>query len=137
MDTITEGKYWQFFIEEPKKINEKMMDYLVYDSKSGKKIKLNRMSGGTQDQILLTLRLAFGISLLTQAGGTAPKFLVLDECFGSSDTERREKIVDLIRNKMSQYYKQIIVITHEEDVIRNIPHYIHMQNGKIKEKVVP
>ncbi|MHA1697734.1 MAG: ATP-binding protein [Promethearchaeota archaeon] len=134
---ITNGRYWKLYIEKPTSRTRKAMEFHVYDSESGEKVKINRMSGGTEDQVMLALRLAFGMALLPKADTAAPRFLILDECFASSDIERRENIVNLIKNKMNQHYQQILVITHEEDVIQNIPHYIEMENGKIVDKNIP
>ena len=59
------------------------------------------------------------------------------QLFGSSDFERRENILTLIKEKMSQYYHQIIIITHEKDVIESIPYFIEMEGGKIINQNLP
>lgn len=104
--------------------------YKVYETESGKYVKLDRMSGGTQDQIMFALRLAFGMTLLPRSE-FGPQFLILDEVFSSSDPERRKNMINLIQTKLMDYFKQIIVITHLPDIAKEIPNSIEMSEGKI------
>ncbi|MCC6064921.1 MAG: hypothetical protein LM576_02955, partial [Thermofilum sp.] len=71
-------------------------------------------SGGTNDQFLLAMRIAFALSLLPAAKGAYPRFLFLDEPLGSSDQERRERIVELLASELTRFFDQIFLVTHVE-----------------------
>jgi exonuclease SbcC len=44
-----------------------------------------------------------------------PRFLVLDEVFGSLDESRRQNVIELLR-RLSDRFEQVVVITHIESV---------------------
>jgi len=56
----------------------------------------------------------FTLALLRGAKGTYPRFLFLDEPLGSSDPERRRRILRLLSEELTKYFEQIILITHVE-----------------------
>lgn len=95
------------------------------------------LSGGTEDQILLALRVAFAMSLLPQSKGHYPKFLFLDESFSSSDSERRLEILNWLTDDLSSIFSQIIIISHQQEIIDNIPFHYKLSHGKIIEKIIP
>lgn len=105
-------------------------DIKIYDIYASKFITKDIFSGGTQDQFLLAMRLAFILSLLPQTKQTYPRFLFLDEPLASSDTERRQNIINLLTNKLTEYFNQIILITHL-DIKPEKSKIITLEEGKI------
>ena len=77
-------------------------------------VSVFRMSGGTQDQVILALRLAVITSLVGKSSNW-PEFLILDEVLGATDDRKREGAMELLRS-LKQQFLQIILITHQDDV---------------------
>ena len=87
-------------------------------------------SGGTEDQFLLSMRLAFALALLPEVKGMHPEFLFLDEPLASSDEERREGIIRLLKELQSRF-KQIFIISHIESLKTEVQNIIRIENGQI------
>jgi exonuclease SbcC len=87
-------------------------DVEVYDAEAGSWLRRDIYSGGTNDQFLLALRIAFTLSLLPSAKGVYPRFLVLDEPLGSSDAERRNRIIEFLAGELTRFFDQLLIITH-------------------------
>jgi len=108
LNAITDGRY------KAVKIDPQTYDIQVFDAQAGRFLPRNIYSGGTNDQFLLAMRIAFTLALLRGAKGTYPRFLFLDEPLGSSDPERRRCILRLLSEELTKYFEQIILITHVE-----------------------
>ena len=108
VNAITDGRYKAVKIDPP------TYDIQVFDAQAGRFLPRNIYSGGTNDQFLLAMRIAFTLALLRGAKGTYPRFLFLDEPLGSSDPERRRRILRLLSEELTKYFEQIILITHVE-----------------------
>ncbi|MHA1712120.1 MAG: ATP-binding protein [Candidatus Freyarchaeota archaeon] len=121
---ITNGKYADVQLLEDFRMK-------VYDTDAGEYRLMERFSGGTEDQFLLALRLAFTLSLIPKMKGTYPRFLFLDEAFVSSDSERRRAIMLLLKKELRETFDQIIVISHHEDVLKEADHRITLSEGRI------
>ncbi len=134
---ITMGRYRTMKIEQTKTKKTKRYQFKVLEETSGTYIDKELLSGGTEDQVLLALRVAFAMSLLPQSKGHYPKFLFLDESFSSSDSERRLEILNWIKDDLSAIFSQIIIISHIQEIIDNIPFHYTLSLGKIIEKVLP
>ena len=79
--------------------------------------KLDELSTGTVEQVLLSLRLGLLADILKD-----PAFLVLDDAFQHSDWLRREQMAELILNLVSRGW-QIICLTmddHIRDLLRGL-----------------
>ena len=76
---------------------------------------LNKLSTGTQEQILLGLRIAFATQLMNQK----PMFLILDDAFQHSDWGRREKMVETVL-ALAQYKNWQILYFSMDDHIRDL-----------------
>jgi exonuclease SbcC len=128
LPVITSGKYRAVQLDE---------DYTVrvFDPEAGEFKPKEVFSGGTEDQLLLAMRLAFALALIPQAKGHNPEFLFLDEPLGSSDRVRREGILALLHQELSQNFKQIFLISHVGDLEAEADTIIHMDNGAIREVV--
>ncbi len=75
-----------------------------------------RFSGGEQDLAAICLRLALARTLAHQRG-VEHSFVVLDEVFGGQDTERRQMLLEQLRELAEAEFQQIFVISHTDDII--------------------
>jgi exonuclease SbcC len=126
LPVITSGRYKAVQLED---------DYTVrvFDPEAGEFKPKEVFSGGTEDQLLLAMRLAFALALIPQAKGRNPEFLFLDEPLGSSDKVRREGILELMHKELSQNFKQIFLISHVGDLEVEADTVIEMENGAVRE----
>lgn len=90
-------------------------DYTVTVNDQGKFVPLADLSGGEVDLVALSLRLALSQVVSERHGAGGAGFLVLDECFASQDRERRQSILDGLRN-MREIYSQIFIVSHVENI---------------------
>jgi len=67
-------------------------------------------SGGEQLRIDLAIRLGLA-ELLANRAGSKIEFLVMDEVFGSQDSEHRELVIDAIKS-VADRFKLVLVISH-------------------------
>jgi exonuclease SbcC len=128
LPVITSGRYKAVQLED---------DYTVrvFDPEAGEFRPKEVFSGGTEDQLLLAMRLAFALALIPQAKGRNPEFLFLDEPLGSSDRVRREGILALMHGELSENFKQIFLISHVGDLEVEADTIIEMDNGAVREIV--
>lgn len=126
LPVITSGRYKAVQLDD---------DYTVrvFDPDAGEFRPKEVFSGGTEDQLLLAMRLAFALALIPQAKGRNPEFLFLDEPLGSSDKVRREGILALMHRELSQNFKQIFLVSHVGDLEAEADTIIEMDNGSVRE----
>jgi exonuclease SbcC len=72
------------------------------------------ISGGEEDVVALSLRLALS-ELIQERNGRPMTLLILDEVFGSLDTERRQSVLDRLASMKGRFH-QILVISHIEEI---------------------
>ncbi|MDK2465235.1 MAG: hypothetical protein QI223_10770, partial [Candidatus Korarchaeota archaeon] len=125
LPTITSGRYGRV------RIDEATFEVSVYDSDAGTYVKLDRFSGGTVDQVLLAMRLAFTLSVIPKMRGTHPEFLFMDEVLASSDSDRRRQIMELVAKNLRGSFAQIVVISHQEDVLRQADRSLVLREGEV------
>ena len=119
---ITNGRYKAVQIDRNYNLK-------VWDPDAGE-FKLKEVfSGGTEDQFLLSMRLAFALALLPEVKGMHPEFLFLDEPLASSDEERRDGIIRLLKELQSRF-KQIFIISHIASLETEVQNIIRMENGQ-------
>src|SRR2546425_9023621 len=128
LPVITSGRYKAVELDD---------DYTVrvFDPEAGEFRPKEVFSGGTEDQLLLAMRLAFALALLPQAKGRIPEVLFLDEPLGSSDKVRREGILALVHGELSENFRQIFLISHVGDLEAEADTVILMENGNVREVV--
>ena len=128
LPVITSGRYKAVQLEE---------DYTVrvFDPEAGEFRPREVFSGGTEDQLLLGMRLAFALALIPQAKGRNPEFLFLDEPLGSSDKVRREGILNLMHEELAENFKQIFLVSHVGDLEAEADTIIEMDDGMVREIV--
>ncbi|MCS7201341.1 MAG: SMC family ATPase [Dictyoglomus sp.] len=104
----------------------------VFDNISNRYYDKDILSGGTQDQFSLALRLAFAIANLPQDRGTNPGFIFLDEPLGSFDDERAHALIELLTHgEIAEHFDQIFVITHVLLKEEYFDYCIHVEEGRI------
>lgn len=106
----------------------------MWDAEAGEYRPREVFSGGTEDQLLLVMRLAFALTLTPEAKGTRPEFLFLDEPLGSSDETRRSEIMQLLKLELAQYFKQIFLVSHVQNLEQNVDHIVRLESGRITEQ---
>jgi uncharacterized protein YhaN len=88
----------------------------IYSDERNGFIDPAELSGGTHDQLLLSLRLAFAeVLLAARPAGTGPHVLLLDEPLDSFDAERARHLLDLLREGDGTL-AQVILLANQEDV---------------------
>ncbi|KAA0014058.1 MAG: SMC family ATPase [Thermoplasmata archaeon] len=110
---FTQGKYKEIEIDE---------NYSIYIYDGGEKFDIGRFSGGENDLANLSLRLAIS-QLISQRSDISLNFIALDEIFGSQDRERRKNVLNALAELKNQF-KQILLITHIEDIKDSLEHII-------------
>ena len=108
---ITKNRYSDLRFDE---------DFELKVNREGKDVLLTSLSGGEKDLASLCLRIAISKKVAQIAGRTNMGFLALDEVFGSQDESRREELL-LALIRISKDFKQIFVITHNQDVQEQFP----------------
>ncbi|MDZ7314707.1 MAG: SMC family ATPase [candidate division KSB1 bacterium] len=113
----THGRYSQIDLDEDYAIR-------IYDGNQAFPIK--RFSGGEEDLVNLCLRIAVSQVVAERVGGAPINFIVLDEIFGSQDSERRNLILEAL-NRLSAQFRQIFIITHIETIRDMLPVLIDVE----------
>jgi exonuclease SbcC len=106
LPTLTDGRYSDFEITEDLK-------FKVHSNEAGGYKEREIFSGGTQDQFLIALRLAFTQSILDSRVMADKYSLLMDECVSSSDDVRKQGIFEVL-DAMKKTFSQIFVIAHED-----------------------
>lgn len=121
---LTSGRYKAVLLDESFGIK-------VWDPDAGEFRPKDVFSGGTEDQFLLAMRLAFALSLMPEAKGIKPDFLFLDEPLGSSDEVRRSGIIEYIASELPRLFGQIFVISHVGGLEELLPNVVRLEDGRV------
>jgi DNA repair protein SbcC/Rad50 len=114
----TEGRYEGLELSE---------DYDLLVLEGGAALPLARFSGGEGDLANLCLRIAIG-EVLAERSGEALGFLALDEVLGSQDEQRRARILGALAH-LRHRFRQILLITHIEEVKDAVEHVVYVEDG--------
>lgn len=114
---MTSGRYPSVELDE---------DYNIRIEDEGNSFVADRFSGGEQDLASLCLRIAISQELSVRGGGTGSNFVALDEIFGSQDDERKSNILGVL-SELSKQFRQVLLITHIEDVKESLPMAFHVK----------
>ncbi len=124
LPTITNGRYKAVQLDEDYSLK-------VWDPNAGEFKVKEVFSGGTEDQFLLSMRLAFALALMPEVKGMHPEFLFLDEPLASSDEERRQGILQLLHTELASRFKQIFLISHVAGLETDVENVIRLEDGRI------
>ncbi|MEP0826031.1 MAG: SMC family ATPase [Nitrososphaera sp.] len=103
---LTNDRYSDFDITDDLK-------FKVHTIQAGDYKQREVFSGGTQDQFLIALRLAFTQSILNSRTGDDRHCLLMDESISSSDDLRKQGIFEVL-DVMRDTFSQILIIAHED-----------------------
>ena len=112
-------------------IDEKDYRIEVYDREARRWREKGVFSGATQDQFSLSLRLAFALSTIPSSRGARPGFIFLDEPLSGFDSQRRDGLLNLLRGDLSQYFDQVIVISHLDELKDEFQEQIQLEAGEV------
>jgi len=115
---ITNNRYSNFEISEDLK-------FTVYVKEANGFKQRDLFSGGTQDQFLIALRLAFTKSILDSRIRADEYAFFMDEPISSSDEIRKAGIFELL-GKVKQTFKQTFIIAHE-DISDLVKHHLILE----------
>jgi exonuclease SbcC len=113
---VTNGRY--ALIELDDDYEMRIMDASQY-------FGIRRFSGGEKDLANLCLRLAISLSI-SMSAGLERGFIILDEVFGSQDSERKELILKAMAN-LRHRFPQIFLITHTEEIRNRVEQLIEVR----------
>ena len=99
------------------------LDILISDAAGYREYEL--FSGGEAFRINFAIRLALSRVLSQRAGGRL-QMLVIDEGFGSQDSEGRQRLIEII-NMVRDDFARILVITHLEELKDAFPARIEVE----------
>ena len=111
VSAVTDGKYDRVEFDQ---------DFGIVVSDGGvtnETYGIDTFSGGERDAITLAARIALS-HMIGRGATNPPGFLVLDEVFGSLDSDRRGRLMDLLGSITSQFdeLRQVFIISHVDDV---------------------
>ena len=88
------------------------LDIQVYSPEKGDYVHLEELSGGTVDQLLVSMRLAFAKALMDAKMPQEPRqFLFFDEPLSSFDRGRAEAFLNLLRT-FGGNFAQVFLVSH-------------------------
>jgi DNA repair protein SbcC/Rad50 len=116
LSAATDGRYADVGLSD---------DFRIMVLDRGERHDLSRFSGGEQDVTNLCLRLAIA-EWVARERGAENNFVVLDEVFGSQDSERRQLLLSQLR-ALGNRFQQMLVITHLDDVADLCEHQIDVR----------
>lgn len=102
---LTDGRYTDVRLDDKGALE-------IYDD--GGPRPLRRFSGGEQDLANLCLRLALSRTLAERQTAD-PRLIILDEVFGSQDVDRRQLLLEHLR-ELERVFSQVFIVSHFDDV---------------------
>ena len=116
---ITNNRYQKVKVSEDFNIS-------VYSLEKNDFVDIDNLSGGTEDQLLLSLRLAFAKALTPEG---AQFFLFLDEPISSFDEQRRTSFLDFLK-LLETNFQQIFIISHLTGLEDFVDNFIRIEDTK-------
>ena len=135
LSRMTDGRMnLQFITQREAKSGQSLIETLdirIADELGTRNYEL--YSGGEAFRVNFAIRIALS-KLLARRSGARLQTLVIDEGFGSQDTQGRERLVDAI-NKIRHEFEKIIVITHIDEIKDVFPTRITVQKTPDGSKI--
>ena len=126
---MTDGKYGEVSLDD---------NYQMSIEDGGEFHRLDRFSGGEADIANLSLRLAISRVVAERTGANQVNVLILDEIFGSLDPSRKRSVMTALSG-LSTQFRQVMLITHVEDVkdlLANVISVEELPDGTSTARVV-
>ncbi|MBI3109654.1 SMC family ATPase [Candidatus Daviesbacteria bacterium] len=121
LDKLTEGRMKVAFLTQREgKTTESIietLDIIISDEMGERPYDL--YSGGEAFRVNFAIRLAIS-KLLTRRAGARLQFLVIDEGFGTQDTQGRSRIVEVL-DAIKNDFEKILIITHLDELKEEFP----------------
>jgi exonuclease SbcC len=111
------------FKDKNREDKKETLDILISDAAGTREYEL--FSGGEAFRVNFAIRLAMS-RVLAQRAGARLQTLVIDEGFGSQDSEGRQRLVEAI-NLVQRDFARILVITHLEELKDAFPARIEVE----------
>ena len=142
LPVLTRGRYHDVMLStEPEEgiTSGGTLQLNVWEQAAGEYIPLPALSGGTVDQISLTLRLAFAIAALPRELNAAPGFILLDEPLSQASQDRMQALVDLVTSHLiSDHFEQAFFISHNNVLdLALFKYHLYIDNGQVMESSLP
>jgi DNA repair exonuclease SbcCD ATPase subunit len=111
----------------------------VWEQAAAEYIPQSAISGGTADQISLTLRLAFAIAALPREINAAPGFILLDEPLSQASQDRMQALIDLVTSHLLlDHFEQALFISHNSALdLAMFTYHLYIDNGLVMESNLP
>jgi len=119
IEFVTQAKYK----DKKRKDQKETLDIRINDSAGSRDYEM--YSGGEAFRINFAIRLALSEILAQRAGGRL-QTLVIDEGFGSQDSQGRQRLIEAI-NLIRHDFAKILVITHIEELKDAFPNRIEVE----------
>lgn len=84
----------------------------------------NQLSGGQQQRVAIARALA-----------SKPALILADEPTGNLDSATTMQVVGLLKTANEKYHQTIVMITHNEDLAQLSSRIVHIEDGKIVERM--
>ena len=84
----------------------------------------NQLSGGQQQRVAIARALA-----------AKPALILADEPTGNLDSATTMQVVGLLKTANEKYHQTIVMITHNEDLAQLANGIVHIEDGKIVERM--
>jgi DNA repair exonuclease SbcCD ATPase subunit len=142
LPVLTRGRYHDVMLAtEPEEgiISGGTLQLNIWEQAAGEYIPQSALSGGTVDQISLTLRLAFAIAALPRELNAAPGFILLDELLSQASQDRMQALVDLVTSHLiSDHFEQAFFISHNSVLDQALfKYHLYIDNGQVVESSLP
>ncbi len=139
---LTRGRYHDVTLStEPEEgvISGGAFQLNVWEQAAAEYIPQSALSGGTADQISLTLRLAFAIAALPRELSAAPGFILLDEPLSLASQDRMQALIDLVTSHLlSEHFEQAFFISHNSALdLAMFKYHLYIDNGIVMESSLP
>lgn len=121
LPVITDSRYFRLEVDDDLK-------FKASSREAGGMKERDVFSGGTQDQFLIALRLAFTQSILDSRVRADRYCLLMDECISSSDEFRKKGIFTVLEH-MKKAFPQIFIVAHE-DITDEVDYALRLKRGK-------
>ena len=103
-------------------VDQKFLDEIVHLLGLKDKLKNmpNNLSGGQQQ------RVAIARALITK-----PAIVLADEPTGNLDSRTERIVIDLLKNLAAKYGTSILMVTHNEELVKDADRVIRLEDGEI------
>jgi DNA repair ATPase RecN len=126
LQNILEDNRYEFKIDFNTRKNGVEAVFLLYDRLNNQKIDIINSSGGGIADIVSTILLFAFLEIYNSKSD----FIVLDEVGKHISADKREEFFKLLKNLTLEYNKQIIYVSHQQEVLNIADNIIKLKTGQ-------